>query len=162
MGTLLLTFKIKQQSYTQTFHVFQSLFCKIILGKKFLQQSSACIDLGARKVTFGQSLQNVALLSQPQTGLARIKSALVLPPESEVIFPVTISHCKNTLVLLEPLTHQQSFLVAKMLINVDNTGAAYICPLAESMGQTYMIVTSHCCSESLLSIGGTQQCHGSI
>ena len=91
----------------------------------------------------------MALLSQPQTGLVRIKSALVLPPESEVIFPVTISHCKNTLVLLEPLNCQQSFLVAKMLIKVDDTGDAFVRllnPLNKNIRLSHHSVVAKACS----------------
>ena len=54
----------------------------------------------------------------------RVARTYVLPHDSEIILPVTVSQYRNSTVLLEPLTKQSPILVAQCVVSLDNSSRA--------------------------------------
>ena len=126
MGTIALTFQVKRQEYSQIFHVFRNLFCKVLLGRPFITQSEANGSLSTHCNTLGNEPRHINLVGPPQEhiGLVRVAKSCILLHDSEIISPVAMSQYRNSTILLEPFHKQSPTLVARCVVSLDNSSRA--------------------------------------
>ncbi|MES9884237.1 MAG: RNase H-like domain-containing protein, partial [Sedimenticola sp.] len=107
LGCVSLGLLINRLEVVQTFHVFETLHCKVILGMDFLEEKQAKIDIVNRTLSLYDGMTETAL-KQPgnnQMALARTVARVSIPAQSECDVPVTNKKISNGTVLVEPVSH---------------------------------------------------------
>jgi transposase InsO family protein len=120
LGSLEIKLHIQSKPFTAKVHVFDRLHHHFILGRDFLKQHRANIDLGNNCVTFDDQLQVPCLELPDKVGLARLASTVKLPPESVTTVPVNITRINNPRTcILEPDSPctEEGAVVAKCTVN---------------------------------------------
>jgi len=89
IGTVNLTLDIQDFQIPVTFCVLPYLQFNIILGIQFLTQTKANIDTKCQTLTFYNDLAGTSLSNKSDT-LVRSTEAILIPPKSECLIPVTV------------------------------------------------------------------------
>jgi len=88
-GTILLFIKIQGLIVPFTFYVLEHLTHNLILEINFLSHTKANIDMASRSVTFYDDLVGLSLTNTNET-LLRTVDAVLIPPKSEALIPVSV------------------------------------------------------------------------
>jgi len=118
IGTVNLTLDIQDFQIPVTFCVLPHLQFNIILGIQFLTQTKANIDMECQTLTFYNDLAGTSLSNKSDT-LVRSTEAILIPPKSECLIPVTVPPDFGTgLAIIEPSVklHKLQLALAKSLV----------------------------------------------
>ena len=117
-GTILLSVNIQGLIVPFTFHVLEHLTHNLILGINFLSHTKANIDMASRSVTFYDDLVGLSLTNTNET-LLRTVDAVLIPPKSEALIPVSVPpHFGRGLAIIEPTVnlHTKHLALAKAIV----------------------------------------------
>jgi hypothetical protein len=120
-GTVDIDLKIQGLVIPFEFTVMRNVTCGLIIGLDLLNACQAKIDLEDKTVTFCD-LVALPLETTRQQNFLKLTNALVLPPRSESLIPVTIPRnyvLKTSIVEPVPSLKKKSLLLAKTLILPD-------------------------------------------
>ena len=123
-GKVCLSIKLNGLTVPYDFLVVPAITEDLILGIDFLSHTKAEINCSDRTVTFFNDMVSVNILNGRNTTVALITNDCVLPPRSETVVEVTLSHpWIGDLALIEPLPprFKQKYSVSR-LISKPNLG----------------------------------------
>ena len=102
IGTIQLTLDFNNLTLPVSFCVLDHLHHDIILGMDFLKQTNANIDIPSKVVTLYDGLVGVNL-TRPADVVLRTVDAVLIPPRSEALIPVSVPPCYGSVLsIIEP------------------------------------------------------------
>ena len=135
LGLVDLNFECEGLSFRQSFHVFEHLHVKMIVGLDFLQKNNVTVRFGEVEIPVIGSLASgstIKIATKPitsdHTSIVFPTEEVIVPPHSEVIIPVKISGFPNhSTVMLEPVLRlsDSSLAGSKSLSVVKNGRCVY-------------------------------------
>jgi len=109
LGTVNLTLNIQDFEVPVTFYVIPRLQFNVILGTQFLSQTKANIDMDSQTLTFYNDFAGTPISTKSDT-LVRTTEAILLPPKSECLIPVTVPpHFGTGLAIIEPSVNYTNY-----------------------------------------------------
>ena len=115
LGKISFPILIDDHTFSYSFHVFRGIHNPIILGIDFLKKYKVSIDLEFNEISIKDGTKQVnVLFADPKSSvsLLRTKSKIDIPPNSEMVIPVT-SNSKDVYhgtKLIEPLNNLPSVM----------------------------------------------------
>ena len=118
-GTVDLSLNINGLIVPFYFHVVEHLYHQMLLGVDFLTKTRTNIDFSDGKITFYDGLAEATLNKHSDTLLKTVEAVLI-PPKSEALIPVSIPpYYTPKLSVIEPATslHVKKLALAKAIVN---------------------------------------------
>ena len=131
LGMVELNFSCEGQSFTHSFHVFEHLHVKMLVGIDFLQKYNVNVRFGEVEIPVTNTeasgstvIVATTTIAGDHTNIVYPTHEVIIPPHSEVIVPAKVTGFPNqTTVLLEPfLRLSDSNLAGSKCISVVNNG----------------------------------------
>ena len=102
VGSILLSLNIHGLIIPFNFYVLETLCHDILVGLDFLNRTKAKLDLADRTLTLYDDLVGLNIIKSREA-LVRTIDAVLIPPKSESILPVSVSsNFNNDLALIDP------------------------------------------------------------
>ena len=135
LGMVDLSFECQGLTFTQSFHVFQHLHAKMIVGIDFLQRNNVTVRFGEVEIPLDGRISSgstvriaTTTVTSAQTGIVYPQAEVIVPPHSEVIIPTKVSGFPNqSTILLEPILRlsDNSLAGSKCITVVQNGKCVY-------------------------------------
>ena len=140
LGTAEVTLDISGLKIPHTFYICENLAETAIIGREFLDDSSAVIDFRNQTITVSDFLEIPLQHKIGKDNFVRAKDSLCIKPQTEVIFPVICSKkFNNQEILLSPIPGEQfrRFAIANAICEVKNNQT--VCRLFNSSDECLVL-----------------------